>query len=54
MSFAEFESCLWFMFARFTIQTHGLAYLSIGTFLYFFLFRKFIKKNYTRSFLRFF
>ncbi len=54
MSFAEFESCLWLVFAWFTIQTRGFTYLSIITFLYFFLFRKFIKKNYTRSFLRFF
>jgi len=54
MSFAELETCLWLVFAWFTIQTYGLAYFSVGTLLYFFLFGKFIKKDYTTSFLKIF
>ena len=54
MSFAKFQTSLWLVFAWITIQTYGLANLSFVAFLYFLLFWKFIKKNYTRSFLRIF
>ena len=54
MSFAKIKIGMWLVFTWFTVQTYGFTQLSICTFLYLFLFRKFIKKNYTRSFLRFF
>jgi hypothetical protein len=52
MSFAELETGLWFMCTWFTIETHCLAHFMGMTFLYLFLFGKFIKNDYTRSFLR--
>ena len=52
MSFAKFETGLWFVFARITIQAYSFANFSVIAFLYFFLFWEFVKNDYARSFLR--
>ena len=52
MSFTKLETGLWFVFAWISIKTYSFANLSVVAFLYFFLFGKVIKNDYTRSFLR--